>query len=346
MWCRLAIIPDLAGRINQCVGAGRTSFSSLLSHRQALSGVMWVPPIQRSIPRSSTRSASPRSVRSPVAVSRSWRRAKSWPSPSGGGGGSGVPSSVSRSLVVSLPERGERSVEPGVAEEGRLLESLRGNERGGRCAGAGGDRLERRSFRPREAVCRRGQLLEQPPQRGGEKRQLRGLPRRPLGQRRGLRRLEGGPGARRRLEARPVPPAARGPERLELARGQLAETGERRLAGEGADDDQLGRGLLGVREREHVEELELVVEVVLEPEHHLDGRRGAPRAAAGRAARTRRAAPAGGPSRSRRGSGRVCAAAPAVAAPAPAPRGARPARAGRHRRARFAGACCRRFRRW
>ena len=51
---------------------------------------------------------------------------------------------------------------------------------------------------------------------------------------------------------------------------QLAETGERRPAGEGADDDQLGRGLLGVGEREHVEELELVVEVVLEPEHHLE----------------------------------------------------------------------------
>ena len=44
---------------------------------------------------------------------------------------------------LSLPERREGSVEPGVAEERSLLESLRGNERGRRCAGAGGDRLER-----------------------------------------------------------------------------------------------------------------------------------------------------------------------------------------------------------
>ena len=43
-----------------------------------------------------------------------------------------------------------------------------------------------------------------------------------------------------------------------------------RLAGEGADDDQLGRSLRGAREREHVEELELVVQIVLEPEHHLE----------------------------------------------------------------------------
>jgi len=73
------------------------------------------------------------------------------------------------------------------------------------------------------------------------------------------------------VAARRAPGAARrrGPERLELPRGQLAKSGERRLAGEGADDDLLGRGLRGVGKREHVEELELVVEVVLEPEHHL-----------------------------------------------------------------------------
>ena len=179
---------------------------SAASHRQVLSGVMWVPPIQRSMPRSSTRSASPRSAllagcRQPqlesceeLAVAERRRRGK-------------------RCAVVgleeprrSLPERGEGSVEPGVAEEGRLLEPLRRDEGGGRRARAGGDRLERPSFRPREPVRRRGQLLEQPPQRGGEKRQLRGLTRRPLGQCRRLRRLEGGPGARRRLRARPVPP--------------------------------------------------------------------------------------------------------------------------------------------
>ena len=62
------------------------SFSSLASQRQLLSGVIWVPPIQRSMPRSSTRSASPRSASFPLAVKRSGSRAKSWLSLSGGGG--------------------------------------------------------------------------------------------------------------------------------------------------------------------------------------------------------------------------------------------------------------------
>ena len=61
-----------------------------------------------------------------------------------------------------------------------------------------------------------------------------------------------------------------GPERLQLGRCQLAQAGEGRPAGKGADDDQFGFGLLGVGEREHVEELELVVEVVLEPEHYRE----------------------------------------------------------------------------
>jgi hypothetical protein len=150
---------------------------------------------------------------------------------------------------LSLPEGGEGSVEPGVADEGSLLEPLCFNEGGGRCARAGGDRVERPSFGPREPVCRRGQLLEQPPQRRGDKRQLRALTSRPLGQCRRLGGLEGGPSARGYFKRVRWRPAAGGPERLGLARRQLAQTGEGRLAGEGADDDQLGRGLLGVGER-------------------------------------------------------------------------------------------------
>jgi hypothetical protein len=214
-----------------------------------LSGVMWVPPIQRSMPRSSTRSASPRSVCLPVAVSRSWSRAKGWLSPSGGGGGLWCACLGLEEPRLSLPEGGEGSVEPGVADEGSLLEPLCCNEGGGRCARAGGDRVERPSFGPREPVCRRGQLLEQPPQRRGDKRQLRALTSRPLGQCRRLGGLEGGPSARGYFKRVRWRPAAGGPERLELARRQLAQTGEGRLAGEGADDDQLGRGLLGVGER-------------------------------------------------------------------------------------------------
>ena len=63
----------------------------------------------------------------------------------------------------SLSECCEGPVEPGVAEEGRVLESLCGDEGGGRRVGAGRDRLERAPFRAREPVCRRGQLLQQPP---------------------------------------------------------------------------------------------------------------------------------------------------------------------------------------
>src|SRR4051794_26557802 len=88
----------------------------------------------------------------------------------------------------SLPECVERPVEPGVAHEGRLLEPLCCDEGGGRCARTGSDRLERTSLRPREAVGRGRQLLEQPAQRGSEERQVLILARRPLAQ---CRRLGG-----------------------------------------------------------------------------------------------------------------------------------------------------------
>ena len=142
---------------------------------------------------------------------------------------------------LSPPESTEDPVEPGVAEERRLLQSLRRDEGGRWCPRAGGDRMQRPSFRPGQAVCRRRQLLQQPPQCGAEERELRGLARRPLGQRRRLRRLECGPGARGRLERGRFGRTAGRPERLQLARGQLAQAGEGRLAGEGPDDDQLGR---------------------------------------------------------------------------------------------------------
>ena len=171
----------------------------------------------------------------------------------------------------SLPERREGSVEPGVAEERRLFEPLCGNERGGRCARAGGDRLERPPFRAREPVCRRRQLLEQPPQRCGEERQLRGVTRRPLGQRRRLGRLERRP--RRSAAASSAAGVAVRREGQSVSSSSAVNSprpANDGLPGKEPIDDQLGRrDLLGVGEREHVEELELVVEVVLEPEHHL-----------------------------------------------------------------------------
>jgi hypothetical protein len=56
---------------------------------------------------------------------------------------------------------------------------------------------------------------------------------------------------------------------LKLICGQLAESAKRRPAGKRAHDDQLGRGRRRAGQREYVEELELVVQVVLEPQNHM-----------------------------------------------------------------------------
>src|SRR5262249_52972594 len=60
-----------------------------------------------------------------------------------------------------------------------------------------------------------------------------------------------------------------GPQRLELSRGQFTEPAKRRPSGERADDDQLGHTRRGARQREHIQELELVVKVMLEPQDDL-----------------------------------------------------------------------------
>src|SRR5213075_3279130 len=94
---------------------------------------------------------------------------------------------------VSLAELRKRAVEPTVAEERRALQPLRGDEgRSGR-VGACRDRPKGSSLGPREAVPPAGELLEQPPQRRTEKRQLLRLARRPFRQGRRLRRPKGGP---------------------------------------------------------------------------------------------------------------------------------------------------------
>ena len=140
---------------------------------------------------------------SPVAVSRSCSRAKGWLWPSGGGGGSAAPSSLSRSLAVPCPG-GERAEEPGVAHEGRLLEPLRCNEGCGRCARAGSDRLEHPPFRPREAAAGRAAppATGAAPERGTAAPRARSSPIRPVSS------VPGPAGRPRRswlLQARPVP---------------------------------------------------------------------------------------------------------------------------------------------
>ena len=115
---------------------GRTSASSEASQRQVLSGVMWVladPPVDGE---ELDRSASPQSVSSPVAVSRSGRRANRWLSLSGGGG-EAVRRRRTRGACRSLPERRERSVEPESPRKGASSSRCAAtNAAGGECAPA------------------------------------------------------------------------------------------------------------------------------------------------------------------------------------------------------------------
>ena len=131
------------------------SRSSRRARSSARRSTSWVPPIQRSTPSSSTRSASPRSTRSPppsagagAARSAGRRRAAA--------AAEAVCRRPSRRAASPRPERRERAEEPGVAEERRLLEPLRGDERRGRRARARGDRLERAPLGPREPVAGAG----------------------------------------------------------------------------------------------------------------------------------------------------------------------------------------------
>ena len=130
---------------------------------------------------------------------------------------------------------------------------------------AGRDRVQRPPFGPGQAVLRCRQLLQQPPERRAQEWQLRNVPPDVSGQRGRLGAAQRVPYrcgcGERVLRCRD----ARRPQGLQLVRGQLAEPAEGWLAGERADDDQLECSIGRGREGEDVEELELVVQVVLEP---------------------------------------------------------------------------------
>ena len=235
----------------------------------------WVPPIQRSTPRSSTRSDSPASTLSPSPVSRSGSRAKRGRRSSGGGGGSGSPSAVSTRRTRPAAERRERSEEPGVAEERCLLELLRREECRGRrrapaaiacsaCRSVPREPVRAAQAAPRAAAAARRGGTAAPRSRAG-----------PLGERCRLGRAEGVPGGRRLGEHLRGRRAPRRPERLQLVRGQLAQPVEDGLPGNEPTTISSGAAPRLVREREHVEELQLVVEVVLEPQHDRATRRAA-----------------------------------------------------------------------
>ena len=82
---------------------GTSSRRDVASHRQTASVDTCVPPTQRSIPSSSTRSASPARTRSPISLSRIGTPAKRRPSPSGGGAGRSAPSDVPRRRLGPRP---------------------------------------------------------------------------------------------------------------------------------------------------------------------------------------------------------------------------------------------------
>ena len=177
--------------------------------------------------------------------------------------------------VLARPEIGEARPHPRVAEERRLLGALGGDEDLERRPAAVADRLERLALGAAQAVPGRGQLLEVAAQRRAEVRQRR----RVRGQQR-FDRLRPGradrlPGELRERDLVAAHRRAAGPEGAELGGLHLAEeaVGEDRL-------DRVGAAVDGV---EDLDELQLVVEVVLEPDHDdlVAGERGAQARVAG-----------------------------------------------------------------
>ena len=129
---------------------------------------------------------------------RSSNRANSCPSLSGGGAGSASPPGLDQP-PVTLPRSRQRTEEPGVAEERRLLEALRRDERGDRRGGAVRERLQdvalgrARARRPAPAAPRAAGA--------GPERRMAARTRRPPARRAPwIGRADGGPSRRGRLQ--------------------------------------------------------------------------------------------------------------------------------------------------
>ena len=214
---------------------GATRRRSAGSHRQTDDAVTCVPPTQRSIP--SALDAVGFAAQHALALRGQAQRQAGEDlrcrSSGGGGGSSARRSPVSTSRACPCPSAGRGAVEPRVAEERGVLESLRGDEGGRRRAGA-----RRRSPRAPAARCPRarrvgaGSSSSSRSQRGREKRELpRSLaspnstraPWAPVAR-------KAAQAARRRLEQlRPFTPDAV-PARASRARRRSARRGRRRTA--------------------------------------------------------------------------------------------------------------------
>src|SRR6185295_17487661 len=150
----------------------------------------------------------------------------------------------------------------GVAEEGSRLEVLRSEERAPGGRGAVRDRLERAPFQAGEAAARRWKLLEQAAER--KRLLVDGYKLRERDRLRCAYRVPGLPCCGEQFRCGL---GSLRPERLELVGGQLAEPTEVGLARERAHDDQLDRCFRPACKCQRIDQLELIEEVVLEPEN-------------------------------------------------------------------------------
>src|SRR4051794_10726776 len=168
--------------------------------------------------------------------------------------------------AAELPQRAK---DPRITVEGRILELLRGEEGPDERMGAAGKHLQQLALGAREAAPDVRQFLEETRQRGGEERQAvdrRGSAPRECTRVFGANVLPDRPhvGEERRPDRHSL-----WPQRLELVGRELAEAAKAGTAGERPDLDELERVVTNAgatNEREHVNELQLVVQVVLEPE--------------------------------------------------------------------------------
>jgi hypothetical protein len=166
-------------------------------------------------------------------------------------------------------ELGEPPERPSVALEGRFLLALASQEDldGRTCAVC--ERLEYLALAARQAVVGVRQFLQEADQRRREQRQGRSVPRQERLDRSRLRSADGLPTEPAEFHEIIGYRAAKRPERFEFVRRQFAEPVEVWSAGKRADVDQLelGRVMADVSgQRENLEQLKLIIEVVLEPE--------------------------------------------------------------------------------
>jgi hypothetical protein len=208
-----------------------------------------MPPSHRSTGAASIRSAFPAGHIAPEAGQRDLR---------GREGSCVAERRRGRELLDERLQLGQPLPDPRVADERRLLGRLARDEELGRLARPVEQRLEQLVFSAGKAGPGVRQLLEQPPHGGREEGQRGGVAFQQRGQRRGVGCADRVPRLAGELEHQRRDRASLRPERLELVGAERPEV-VRRL-------DQLD-GLVG--RREDLQELQLVVEVVLEPEDDL-----------------------------------------------------------------------------